>query len=318
MESSRVSVVIPAYRATSTICRAIDSVVSQTSPVFEIIVVDDESPDDIQAAIRKYGTAVKYFRQSNGGAASARNFGIDHCSGDIVAFLDADDYWEPEKIARQLDVFERFPDVGLVGTCSFSQTPDGPRVPILQSNITFEQPVQCRGESAVIHAFALSTITVAVRRSALGQSRFDTTLRTAEDRDLWIRLVASTPLYFIADRLATCVWEPGSLSRANVAADYENMLRVLRRYRPLLGARGLRRWIARSYRKAAGVHLSQRNYRGAIFAAFQSLLRNPLSVSAWWILLKSSASFMFYQDRTACERPRPDVAIVRTHSRLGR
>ena len=127
--SPRVSVIIPAYRAATTIRRAIESVLQQTQTAAEIIVVDDGSPDELASVVeRSYGTQVTLLRKANGGAASARNAGIDRSTGDYVAFLDADDYWEADKLALQLAVFDRYRALGLVAGAYFEEPPSGPRV----------------------------------------------------------------------------------------------------------------------------------------------------------------------------------------------
>src|SRR5262245_43212492 len=105
MTSPTISTIIPAYRAAHTIARALASVLGQTYPSNEILVVDDGSPDDIAGAVRPYGERVTLLRKPNGGAASARNLGLDRARGDLVAFLDADDYWEPHKLERQQSLF---------------------------------------------------------------------------------------------------------------------------------------------------------------------------------------------------------------------
>src|SRR5207253_2812039 len=106
-----VSTVIPAYRASRTIGRAVDSLLSQTRPPDEIVIVDDGSPDDLAAAVKPYGDRVQLLRKVNGGAASARNLGIESARGDLIGFLDADDYWEPSKLERQLDILQRHPNI---------------------------------------------------------------------------------------------------------------------------------------------------------------------------------------------------------------
>src|SRR5258706_15592076 len=101
MSEPSISVVIPAYRAAKTIGRAIASVIAQTHGVLEVLVIDDGSPDDVSAATERFGAAVTVIRKENGGAASARNLGIERARGDWIAFLDADDYWHPDKLKRQ-------------------------------------------------------------------------------------------------------------------------------------------------------------------------------------------------------------------------
>ena len=107
-----VSAIIPAYNAARWIARAIDSVLSQTHPVQEIIVVDDGSTDMTPEVVAGFGELVRYIQQSNGGPAKARNTGIRAASGEWVALLDADDAWLPGKIERQLAAVA--PDVVLI------------------------------------------------------------------------------------------------------------------------------------------------------------------------------------------------------------
>lgn len=100
-----VSVVIPAYNSAATLSAALQSVFAQTRKVTEVIVVDDGSVDDTPRLVRDFGPAVICLRQSyNQGAAAARNRGVDAATGRWIAFLDSDDRWHPEKIARQLEL----------------------------------------------------------------------------------------------------------------------------------------------------------------------------------------------------------------------
>ena len=98
-----VSVVIPAYNAAHFIRRALDSVLGQTVSVHEIIVVDDGSKDSTCDVVRSYGSRVKLLVQENGGPSAARNKGISSSTGEFIAFLDADDWWSPTKIEKQLN-----------------------------------------------------------------------------------------------------------------------------------------------------------------------------------------------------------------------
>jgi glycosyltransferase involved in cell wall biosynthesis len=97
-----VSVVIPAYNSARTLGRTLESVISQTFPPLEILVVDDGSGDDTAAVAEAFGPPVRVIRKLNGGPASARNLGVHQARGHWIAFLDADDQWIPTKLERQL------------------------------------------------------------------------------------------------------------------------------------------------------------------------------------------------------------------------
>jgi glycosyltransferase involved in cell wall biosynthesis len=118
--SADVSVVIPAYNAARFIAEAIDSALAQTWPPREVIVVDDGSTDDTAAVVAGFGERVTYVRQANARQAAARNRGVHYSTTEVLAFLDADDVWRKEKLARQLAVLDRSPAVGAV-TCSMQE-----------------------------------------------------------------------------------------------------------------------------------------------------------------------------------------------------
>jgi glycosyltransferase involved in cell wall biosynthesis len=119
LASPTVSAVIPTYNRGRLLKEAIDSILRQTSPVAEIIVVDDGGTNDTQQIVRSYGDPVVLLTQARAGAAAARNLGVRHARGDWIAFLDSDDVWEPVKIERQLRYVELHPRVDLVHTGRF-------------------------------------------------------------------------------------------------------------------------------------------------------------------------------------------------------
>ncbi len=113
---STVDVVIPAYQSASTLPRALDSVLQQDGD-FTVFVVDDGSTDDTRAVVEAYSDRrVRYRYQANAGPASARNSGIAAGSAPLIALLDADDEWLPDKLATQVAVLQAHPDVGLIFT----------------------------------------------------------------------------------------------------------------------------------------------------------------------------------------------------------
>jgi glycosyltransferase involved in cell wall biosynthesis len=283
--SEAVSVIIPYYKARHTIQRAVRSVLAQTFPPLEVLVVDDGSSDDLADALKELGSAVTLVRKTNGGVASARNMGIERARGEWIAFLDADDYWEPWKLERQLAFSQ---DVGLIGGRWFLEYPGAPRrIGEVPDTAFFGRVVHARGSEAFYAAMNFWTGVLLVRRNVIGDERFVSGLEPAEDRDLWIRLAASTPFYLVPEPLATYVQYENSLSNSDPDRDCGNMLRVVRRHAALLGSMKAREQEAVVYRRWAGLHLARGRARCAISPAAQRLIKEPTSLQAWWIITKA-------------------------------
>ena len=109
-----VSVIIPTYNYGRFISNAIESVLMQTHPVTEIIIVDDGSVDDTDAIVSRFGNKIQLLKQRNKGVSSARNTGIEKSTSELIAFLDADDSWLPNKLEKQVAKFIGDENFGLV------------------------------------------------------------------------------------------------------------------------------------------------------------------------------------------------------------
>jgi glycosyltransferase involved in cell wall biosynthesis len=113
MNSPLISCLVPVFNGAKYLAEALDSILKQTYRPIEIIVVDDGSTDRTPAVAACYGDRIRYVRQDNAGAPSARNLGLSLARGEFVAFLDADDLWRPEKLQRQMRRFESRPELDL-------------------------------------------------------------------------------------------------------------------------------------------------------------------------------------------------------------
>jgi glycosyltransferase involved in cell wall biosynthesis len=111
-----VSVVVPSYNRAHTIAETIESLLAQTYPRLEIIIVDDGSKDDTERVVAPFLDRIVYVRQENKGLAGARNTGHARSTGDYIAWLDSDDLWNPEKAALQVAFMQAHPDNVLIGT----------------------------------------------------------------------------------------------------------------------------------------------------------------------------------------------------------
>lgn len=289
MGDLQVSVIVPAYRCAATIGQAMQGLVTQTRPPDQIIVVDDGSPEDLTQALMPYRRHIEYIRKTNGGAASARNAGLDSANGDLIAFCDADDIWLPTKLQKQLDIFKRHPEVGLVSSRYLVKETAGEVYAYPDhSAATWDRIVRPQGQKVFEMAMIVWTSVVMFRREILANDRFDTTLSVAEDRDLWARLVRRAPIYLQSEPLTMLLERIDSLSRIDLDLDCMCMLRVIRRHDDVLGPRGRRRWEAEVYRRWAGTYLARGNPRRAVLPAMHRLTYHPLSPEGWWILFKSS------------------------------
>ncbi|WP_143438568.1 glycosyltransferase family A protein, partial [Hydrocoleum sp. CS-953] len=110
----RVSVIIPVYNCDRYISQAIESILAQTYQSYEIIVIDDGSTDNTRLALQPYIEKIRYVYQENQGVSAARNHGIDLARGELIAFLDADDFFLPDKLTAQVGVFDAQPNLGIV------------------------------------------------------------------------------------------------------------------------------------------------------------------------------------------------------------
>jgi len=208
-----VSVVIPAYNAAGSIKRALDSVFSQTYGSFEVIVVNDGSPDteQLESAISAYSDRVRYLKQENRGPGGARNAGILAALGKYVAFLDSDDTWLPGHLSQQIAMLNADSSLDLVYadsvlmrdgkwiTTAFASEPQHPPV-------TFEKLLT---EECTIG----TSSTVTLRRAVIDAGLFDERFRCCEDFDLWLRMAfrGARMEYHSAPHLLHNLWA-GSLS----------------------------------------------------------------------------------------------------------
>lgn len=110
----RVSIIIPVYNGDRYIRQAIESVLSQTYQSYEIIVIDDGSTDNTSLFLEAYIKTIRYIYQKNQGVSAARNHGIALARGELIAFLDADDFFLPDKLTAQVGVFDAQPNLGIV------------------------------------------------------------------------------------------------------------------------------------------------------------------------------------------------------------
>jgi glycosyltransferase involved in cell wall biosynthesis len=191
MAHGDVSVIIPNYNRRNLVRRAIDSVLAQTHAPNEIIVVDDGSQDGSAEFLRRsYGTSIQLIEQENGGASSARNRGIMESTADLIAFLDSDDVWDPDKLEIQVPLL-RDPQVVLTYSNYRYENMEGDAfsdagLSLCAEQTVFSNPIELLtrpGDSAV-HLCG----TLCRRKQLINVGMFDVNLRIAEDTKLFFSM----------------------------------------------------------------------------------------------------------------------------------
>jgi glycosyltransferase involved in cell wall biosynthesis len=186
-----VSVIIPTFNRAQWVCEAVESVLSQTMPPDEVIVVDDGSTDETSQALRVFDGKITIVSQENRGVSAARNTGIRRSTGVFIALLDSDDLWEKDKIAHQVEFFRANPHALICQTGEI-WIRNGKRVNPMNKHR--KRSGMIYGPS--LHLCLVSPSAVMIRRGLLdGVGLFDESLPACEDYDLWLRISCRYPVY---------------------------------------------------------------------------------------------------------------------------
>ncbi len=222
-----VSAIIPTFNRRELVVRALDSVLAQTYPVEESIVVDAGSTDGTEAVLRaRYGDRIHYVRQANAGVSAARNHGLSIARGRHLALLDSDDEWLPDKTERQLAWLAQRPDYGMV-LCDVEQVDlDGRHLQTLRRRRTL--PEDGRILRWVLLNPELIPASLLMRREVYAQiGGFDESLRTAEDLDFHLRVAQHWPIGLIEEALVRVT--RGNHGLSALPGTYDDDLRVMER-----------------------------------------------------------------------------------------
>lgn len=215
--SKTVSVIIPTYNRAWALKEAIDSVLAQDYTNFELIVVDDGSTDDTPSLLAAYGDRITAIRQSNQGVSAARNRGMDVSSGELIAFLDSDDRWLPQKLSCQADWFSHHPNA-LICQTEEIWIRNGRRV---NPKNRHKKPAGDIFEKS-LHLCLVSPSAVMIKRGLFNRvGNFDESMPACEDYDLWLRIACRYPVFLIDTPLIIKQGgHPDQLSRLPVQDKY--------------------------------------------------------------------------------------------------
>lgn len=283
----RVSVITPTYNRENYIAEAISSVLSQKFSQFELIVVNDGSTDHTKLEVEPFLTdeRVRYFYQNNQGQSGARNFALGQAAGDYIAFLDSDDLWCPDKLEKQLAVFEAYPDIDIV---------HGDEALIDESGAIISLKNMKRYSGHITRQLladnSVSITTALVKRHCFDEmGGFDTSIGVADDYELWLRFSARYRFHY----------EPGIVASYRVMADQISsdkhrrfaaneliIKRFLEQYGDVL-APAERRWgLARFYCRKARYFASVGERSNAVGSILKAYRNAPMDSVVWRTLYR--------------------------------
>ncbi|MDB4584214.1 glycosyltransferase family 2 protein [Draconibacterium sp.] len=286
-----VSVVIPAYNAASYIERCLDSVFGQSHQSEEVIVVDDGSEDDLIGALVPYKTRIRLIRQSNQGAAKARNTGVRHSKSEYIAFLDSDDLWHPDKQMIQLSAIAKEPDIALCFCEYTSVHEDAIRTFHFAPNPSAPRPRMIDNFLEVFRSPYFGTPGVIIKREVFDEhGGFDTTFERAEDIDLWLRVGWRQRILKIEANLFAQVVRANSLSDIRSHSDNIRAIEKFCASNPEFASqhrKEVRQSISRVFLWWGRELINSGNFSEGRRKLAKSFLLKPISLSPAYLYLKS-------------------------------
>jgi glycosyltransferase involved in cell wall biosynthesis len=306
MTKLRVSAVITAYNSEAYIAEAIQSILKQTRPVDEILVVDDGSSDNTGKIAAQYeSSGVRYLYQNNSGVSVARNLGIQTATGDFIAFLDADDIWLAEKNRLQTDYLASHPQVALVsGFAWWSDAKNGDRW--LSGQIQKNMNI-LRREILVHNVIGNPSMAMARRSALIDVGMFDGNIRLCAEFDLWNRLAACFEVSVLPEPVIIYRWHSENLSNKYRWERFYAYWSIAKRYITVSHPSLLRLWLlARAW--------SYFTLRRAVYAIEEGFPRRRQIGYA-------TAAFFIYPFESASEKFRTLVRSVmgnETYQRMKR
>jgi glycosyltransferase involved in cell wall biosynthesis len=284
-----VSVVIATHNRASLVKQAIDSVLAQTVPVREVLVVDDGSTDDTREQLLEYGDRIRTFSIPQSGASAARNHGMGAAEGQWIAFLDDDDVWLPAKIERQMALVDRDPELGLV-YCSDYAVDE-------QLKVLYERtaaPENCGDvfERLLLRNFIFTSCAIARREAIHKAGYMDLAFLFAQDWDLWLKIAAGyridfapEPLVLYRQSISGCLTR--DLKPIDKLTELQTIMEramALRRVSPVVAHIARREMNARW----AGVWLHQGRRFKALSYSMRVLAAQPWSAAGYRSMLHSA------------------------------
>ncbi|MFH0926943.1 MAG: glycosyltransferase family 2 protein [bacterium] len=286
-----VSVIIPAYNCENYLCRSLESGLNQTYRDIEIIVIDDGSRDNTKGLVQYYinmSSKIRYIYQRNKGPAAARNRGIEIARGEYFAFLDADDWWDKEKLDKTIGFINGY-NFDWVCTAMTKMTRDGRRVTkripgdSWAINLATKELNLLKNGLFFFSSIAINIQTIVARRSCFEKvGLFDETFFIGEDTDIWLRFEENNLRGgYLDECLTTYGYNEKGLTRDHKRDGLQENARVAKKHAMILGLSNdvIRRSYSDFLWRVADIYYANKRYIRSIKYIIQSLFYNPKHMS---------------------------------------
>ena len=278
-----VSIILPTHNRSELLQNAIETVRSQTFQDWELIIINDRCKDDTRAIVLKnqqYDHRIHYLVGQKSGVSASRNLGIEHAQGKYIAFLDDDDLWHSEKLARQVDMLIKHPEWALVYTqTKFRYAQEHLNKTHSSLATTFEKLISR-------NTIALPSVMVRVKAiKTLTEKAFNESFNVAEDIDLWLRISSKLSIGVIQDPLTYC-YQSVDRNMQRLWQAYKNYLITFKHLltettdpkRQAL----IKRSICQTHYRIAMLARKEQRYYEAAQAFFSSVFTNPTAGLMWY------------------------------------
>lgn len=224
MENILLSVVIPTYNRVDYLREAIESVLAQTYKNYEILVVDDGSTDNTRELVASYASRIKYIYQDNKGPSAARNNGIRNAKGNLIAFLDSDDLWHPDKLAKQVAVFVENPSLSFLAT-GYGEI--NTKYEVIKTNVLQSSELRSLQRKEMYKNF-FATSSVMVKKTCFNKAGlFNENLHFAEDWEMWIRILKYYSFDYVPNLLVQYRVHPIKITTTSVSNNITDWKKVI-------------------------------------------------------------------------------------------
>lgn len=284
-----ISVVVPTYNSASMVGEAVDSVLGQTLPPGEVIVVDDGGTDETELVCRRFDRRVRYIRQEHARASAARNHGVAISRGEWLAFLDSDDLWEPEKLEHQLAAIRQHPEADFCVTAVLAWSAHRGEYQLSAWAGSLD-PLDMRRELLVRNILTGLCSSLLIRRDALSAVGGFASGKGSEDRRIAVDLLERhrgvlVDLPLVRQRPGPAHWSDPERQRREMIRFIDDYAELYDRLDPT--GRLRRRAIARVHERT-GMHYLENGDRGT---AARELIRAariwPFMPNPWRVLINA-------------------------------